>query len=224
MEKKRYMIVLSLVLALVVVLSGQARAELFGFEAITDNSGISSSYAQQLAVDVASAGGGTQVLFTFYNYGPIGGSITDIYFDDTAGLLAFDSIFADSGPGVTFVNSGAGTNPADLPSGNTAVPPFVATQPLTVESTPNPPIHGVNPGEYVAVLYDIVSGSFAGVRSALLAGFDGADTLRIGIHVRGIDPTGVNQSDSFIAVPVPGAAILGLLGLGIAGWKLRKFA
>ncbi len=39
--KTHYVTILGLVLALVVVLSGQAaRAELFGFEAITNNSGI----------------------------------------------------------------------------------------------------------------------------------------------------------------------------------------
>ena len=231
--KKHYMSILSLVLAMVVILSAEARAELFGFAAITNNSGVSSTYAQQLAVDVTDPGG-NQVLFTFYSDGPasslydvpspIAGAITDIYFDDSAGLLAFDSIFGDSGAGVTFVNSGAGTSPVNLPAGNTVVPPFVATQPLSVESDPNPPVNGVNPGEYVALLYDIVSGDYAGVRNALLSGFAGADTLRIGMHVRGIDPTGVNQSDSFIMTPVPGAVILGLLGLGIAGWKLRRFA
>jgi len=46
-------------------------------------------------------------------------------------------------------------------------------------------------------------------------------SLRIGIHVQGFDGEG---SESFVNTPVPGAVLLGLLGLG-AGWlKLRKSA
>jgi hypothetical protein len=44
--------------------------------------------------------------------------------------------------------------------------------------------------------------------------------LRIGIHVQAIGISG--NSDSFIMTPVPGAVILGMLGLSVAGWKLRK--
>jgi hypothetical protein len=32
------------------------------------------------------------------------------------------------------------------------------------------------------------------------------------------------NSQDFVLVPVPAAVLLGMLGLGIAGWKLRKFA
>jgi len=35
---------------------------------------------------------------------------------------------------------------------------------------------------------------------------------------------GVGIDDVMYAVPVPGAVLLGILGLGVAGWKLRKFA
>ena len=230
-RRKHYVSILGIVLALVVILSPAAQAELFGFGAITNNSGVSGTYAGQLAVDVTDPGS-NQVLFTFYNDGPgsslydvlspIAGSITEIYFDDNAGLLAFNSI--TNGLGVSFVNSGAGTSPGDLPSGNTLVPPFVATTPLSVESQPQPPVNGVNPNEWVALRYDILTGSYAGVLNALHLGLTGADTLRIGIHVRGILPTGVNQSDSFIMVPIPGAVILAIFGLGVVGIKLRKYA
>jgi len=41
-----------------------------------------------------------------------------------------------------------------------------------------------------------------------------------------IDLLGPSTSDDFhtSVVPVPGAVLLGILGLGVAGWKLRKFA
>jgi len=205
-----------------------AHAGLFGFEAITNNSGVSGTYALQLAVDVSNTGS-DQVLFKFYNDGPggslydvlspIAGSIARIYFDDSANLIAFNSIFSDSGAGVNFIIA---PTPGTFPGGNTLPNPFVATDGL--RCSPTPPINGANPGEWVAVKYDIVSGDYAGVLNALRLGFDGADTLRIGIHVQGILPTGVNQSDSFIMVPVPGAVILAIFGLGAVGIKLRKYA
>jgi hypothetical protein len=81
--------------------------------------------------------------------------------------------------------------------------------------------------------------TFADVINAINVGFnpdlyyDGGDaydgwtepSLRIGIHVQGIDgPWGCDQSDTYILTPVPGSVLLGMLGLSVAGLKLRKFA
>ncbi len=231
-ERRHYASVLSLVLALVVILPAAAQAALYGFEAITNNSGVSGTVAGQLSVDVTSAGGGTQALFTFYNDGPSGSAydvsspiiseITTMYFDDTAGVLSGLASITQSPVGFTDFASGA--TPANLPSGNTATPPFSATSGLSAQRT-TAPTGGVDVGESAALLYNVVIGkTFTDVINALNLGATGVDALRIGLHVQGINPTGVNASDSFIITPVPGAAILGLLGLGIAGWKLRKYA
>lgn len=57
------------------------------------------------------------------------------------------------------------------------------------------------------------------------------DITNIGFRVRGLNMGGSDTSypsysDDFhiSVVPVPGAVLLGILGLGLAGWKLRKYA
>jgi hypothetical protein len=47
----------------------------------------------------------------------------------------------------------------------------------------------------------------------------------IGFEVQ-LNRGGIGDSDSYhtSVVPVPGAVLLGLLGIGVAGWRLRKFA
>ena len=47
------------------------------------------------------------------------------------------------------------------------------------------------------------------------------NTIRIGLRVQRTGLDG-EESDSLILVPVPAAVILGLLGLGAAGLKLRR--
>jgi hypothetical protein len=239
--KRRYVVILGLSLALIVSLSPQARAELFGFGAITNNSGVSGTYAGQLAVDVTDAGNnGTynQVLFTFYNDGPtsslydvtspIDGSITGVYFDDGA-LLGIASVSGSSG-----VSFSSPATPSDLPGGNNLDPAFVTSTNFSADADNPPYTNGVNPGEWVGILFNLQSGkTFDDVLAAINAGFalspgdnpdSPIDTLRVGIHVQGILPTGVNQSDSFIMTPVPAAVILGVLGLSVVGLKLRKYA
>lgn len=68
---KRHIIFLSLVLV-VLILSTEARAEIFGFECITNPSNsTAAAIGAQLTVDVTAENGGSQVLFTFYNEGPL---------------------------------------------------------------------------------------------------------------------------------------------------------
>jgi len=59
-------------------------------------------------------------------------------------------------------------------------------------------------------------------------GLDLDDISDIGFRIRGDMLNGdyPSSGDAFhiSLVPVPGAVLLGLLGLGAAGWKLRKFA
>jgi hypothetical protein len=230
MMLRRRVYLLIICLAALCVSVAPARADLYGFGAITNNSGVSGTYAGQLAVDVTAVGS-SQVSFTFYNDGPylspydvvspIAGAITEIYFDDGA-LLGSPTITNMSG--VNFVN---GADPGNLPSGHALDLDFIATVAFSAESDPEKPVNGVNPNEYVSLLFGLEQGkTFADVLSAIDLGFNQPEVegaLRIGIHVRGILPEGVNQSDSFIMTPAPAAVILGMLGLGAAGMKLRKF-
>ena len=84
---------------------------------------------------------------------------------------------------------------------------------------------GVDPGEELEILFwlqdDLI---FDDVLDDLATG-----ALRIGIHARGFASGG---GESFVneipidpaMVPLPGAVLLGMLGLGVAGVKLRRCA
>ena len=190
----------------VVVGFSQAQAATFGFGCISNNlAGDCSIGEAQLFVDVTDAGAG-QVLFTFTNTGTYLSSITDVYFDDGT-LLGIASI-DDSDSGVSFSQ---GASPGNLPAGNNASPPFLATAGFTADSNPAVQPNGVNPGEYLGITFDLLSGvTYADTINALQSGTD----LRIGIHVQGFASGG---SESFVnTVPVPAAVWLfgsGLLGL-----------
>jgi hypothetical protein len=236
--KKHYMTILGLVLALTIVLSGQVQAALFGFSNITNDATV--NVANQLSVEVTNytqEGDTTNsVLFTFSNSGPTASSITDIYFDDGA-LLGIATVINGTG-----VNMGYPTTPGDLPAGENLVPPFETT---SYEHPQLPPHfsagttntnYGVNPDESVGIVFDIGTNAFEDVINAIYVGLDpdnyigasdndgwNAPSLRIGLHVQSVENMDEN-SDSFIMTPVPQAVILGLLGLGVAGIKLRKYA
>jgi hypothetical protein len=230
-KPQRLTCVSSLVFILLTFLSAEARAELFGFGGISNDSGLSDQLAQQLCVNVTDAGVG-QVLFTFYNNppdfpdfyipdDPVPSSITDVYFDDGS-LLGIANIF-DEHAGVSFSSP---ATPGDLPGGSSIEPPFETTAGFSADSdTPVQPM-GANPGESVGILFNLKDEqTFADVLAAIYKGFDdplGGESLRIGLHLQSIGPE--SGSDSFIMTPVPGAVILGLLGLSVAGIKLRKFA
>lgn len=222
MEKKHNVTVLYLILALVVILPAAARADLYGFYPITSNSGLQNIVALQLSVDITNPGG-NQALFTFYNDGPalspydvlspITSQITTIYIDDNAGVLSGLASITQSPIG--FTDFAAGANPTNLPGGNTAG--FTADTALSAQRSSSPS-GGADVGEYVSILYNLVAGkSFADVINAMNLAL-----MRVGLHVQGIGGSG-GTSDSFLT-PVPGAVILGVLGLGIVGWKLRKYA
>jgi hypothetical protein len=239
-KPQRQICVSSLVFILLIFLSAEARADVFGFSAISNTSGLSDELAQQLCVDVTYHGeledGTDQVLFTFYNNpdsdlgsdfaefytpDPLASSIADVYFDDGS-LLGIADIF-NGGPGVSFSDPAV---PEDLPGGNSIEPPFETTAGFSADSdTPVQPM-GVNPDEFVGILFNLQPGrDFGDVLAAIYQGFDdplGGESLRIGLHLQAIGPE--SGSDSFTMTPVPGAVILGLLGLSVAGIKLRKFA
>jgi len=176
------------------------------------------------------------------------GAITDIYFDDGA-LLGISSIINSTG-----VSFGYPAAPGNLPGGNTVYPAFETSSVESPVMTPhfsadsrNAPL-GADPGEHVGILFDLEgSNTLGNVIDAINVGFDPAEyydggaayddndgwtrpSLRIGIHVSNLgldknsDDDPGDYSDSFIMTPVPGAFLLGILGLGVAGVKMRRFA
>ena len=201
------------------ILASNANAYYYGFEQITSNG--NTPVASQLLVNV-TAEDTNQVLFSFFNQGPVDSSITDVYFDDGSLLGISSLIDSDDGvggdPGVDF---SVDASPGDLPGGNPIG--FDVTAGFLADSDSPPPKKGINPGEWLGILFDLQSGaSFDDVISQL-----GDGRLRIGLHVQSI---GTNDgSESFVnnmtAVPIPGA--VWLLGTGLIGTvgltrKLKK--
>jgi len=182
-----------------------ASAVTLGFDCITGNNATNCGIGEaQLTVDV-EAEGATQVRFTFQNSGPEPATITEIYFDDGT-LLGIASIL-DPDPGVDFVQD---ASPPDLPGGDEISPPFQVTMGFLAEATPPPAFEGVDPGESVAIVFDLEGG---GTFADIIAELTDA-SLRIGIHVISIGDT--DDSESFVNIPIPEPGSLLLLGAGCA--------
>jgi hypothetical protein len=196
-----------------------ASATTLSFDCITDNiAGDCAIGEAQLSVTVTSPMAG-KVLFTFANAGPAASSITDVYFDDgsllgIAGLIDADDNalgpFGDAG-----VDYSQDASPPNLPGGNNASPPFQVTAGFLADSDPSAQPNGVNPGEWLGIVFDLQTGqNLADVVQELTDG-----TLRIGIHVQGFATEG---SESFVNEPVPEAGPGALLGLGLAGLAVAR--
>ena len=204
-------------------IAAPAYAILYGFDNITNNNPADAAIGEaQLSVDVTDQGSGL-VLFTFSNTGPEASSITDVYFND-ASLFDFASLIdADDNPNGYLSDPGVDfspyASPGDLPGGNNASPPFVmAPASPSFDSDPDVQANGVNPGEFLGILFE--DASFTDV----IAAINSLD-LRIGIHVQGFASGG---SESFVngngisSVPEPAAMLLlggGLICLAVVGRK-----
>ncbi|MDI6451820.1 hypothetical protein [Anaerobaca lacustris] len=189
----------------------------YDFTCITNNNAIDAAVGEaQLSVIVSADQLTDQwARFTFYNAGPEPSSIKGVYFYDGA-LLGNDDVTLASSSGVSFA---AGADPAHLPGYSES-----ATRVFAADADPPPPKNGVQEAEWLEVLFDLAEGkTFADVLGSINRGFaDGyvaGASLVIGVHVIAFTGGG---SESFIMVPVPGAALLGFLGFGWAGLKLRK--
>ena len=203
-----------------------AGAALYGFTPVSFNSGAAANaMAAQLSLDVTQLG--SYALFSFVNDGPVTSTITGTYFDDGAGVL--DSLLKPvNGPGVNFRLGGT---PANLPAPQ-APYHFRADFWATANAPKGLGKKGVdNTGEIVTLPFTLESGrSFTDVLTALGAGqadpTSTGGTLRVGIHVQSIGTA--DTSDAFLLTPadapLPGALVLGLLGLSIAGLTMRRLA
>ncbi len=207
-----------------------AQAVQFGFDNITGNdTGNVATGESQLFVDVTDAGN-NQVNFRFFNTGPNASSITQIYFDDGT-LLGIASITGSSN-GVNYQQPTSGQN--NLPGGNTI--DFDSTREF--RAFPSPPVqpNGVNPGEYVDITFNLLSGvNYQDTLDAMALslanpGVDVTNGLRIGIHVQGYANGGsesfVNGSPTPVTPPTPVPEPLTILGtavvLGFGGLCQRE--
>jgi hypothetical protein len=194
----------------VLALCSSASADLYSFARITSNS---STILNQLSVDVTAAGG-NRVNFTFKNNVGAASSITGIYFDDDAGVLASIKSLTESS-GVDFSTGGS---PPDLPSGTN----IGFSSQFRATANPPPSSNGISTSaEYLTIKFDLAGGkAFGDVLAALES-----QSIRIGLHVQAL-PDG--KSDSYVTkpptvvVPSPNAAFLGLIGLALLGFQRGK--
>ncbi|TWU14530.1 PEP-CTERM motif protein [Symmachiella macrocystis] len=211
---------------------------ILGFGRLSANSvGDSLIGETQLTVELSDVGS-SQVAFIFRNAGPDASSIADVYFDDDGNLASIASLIdADDGVGGDLgVDFSPGANPPNIPARNNISPSFDVTVGLLADSDAPAQPNGVNPGEQLTVIMNLMSGvTFADTVAAIdLAGAAGG--LRIGIHVQGFASGG---SETFVnippdlpppppapgVVPEPSSMLLmamGMFGLAGYGWRKRK--
>lgn len=198
-----------------------AHAADYSFNCISGNSPQSCADGQnRLSLQVTQAGG-NQVDFTFRNLSALGSSITEIYFADGT-LLGIASVI-DSGDGVTFSQVGS-ANPANLPSGGTLSPAFVATQGFVVDTGNGGNAKGVENKldgglqEFATIRFNLINGkTFADTLAALNGPLGDGNDLRVGVHVRGFS---AGTSESFVTattVPEPDGGLLAIAALGVTG-------
>ncbi len=213
---KKFLIALAL--GACVAAPASAATASYSFNCLTNTNAANCGIGEaQLFMDVSDTLVASQVLFEFRNTGLAASSLTDIYFDDGT-LLGIAQVF--NGIGVSFTPPAI---PGNLPGANNASPAFQTTAGFSADSDNPPPINGVNPGEKVGILFNLISGkSFADVVNALgIAG--GANGLRVGVHVQSF---GNDGSESFINAvsPVPEAKqwLMMLLGISVIATRAMR--
>jgi hypothetical protein len=206
---------LTVCILLVGMATATARADLYGFQRISNNA--PENVASQFAMDVTSRAA-NQVTFTFTNTAVIPASITDVYFE-VPDWFASLIVPMEASAGVKFTPP---AKPGHLPEGNTTTPEFHVTPGYSADSDPPVQPNGINAAnEYLKITFQLAPNR--GLSSVLAALNDG--DVRVGLRAQGI---GANEeSDSFISngavVPAPPALLLGCLGLGLL-YRRRRAA
>ncbi len=192
-----------------------ASAITLGVQAITSNGVASVAQAEAgIAIDVTQISGGAR--FTFSASGPDYFSLKNLYWDNASGVLGIITGLTSSGAGV---NYSVKSSPGNFAAGN----PISFDEDFEVRANNPAPSNGVNPGEWLGVDFTLVGGAtFADLISDLTDG-----SVRIGIHAIAFAN---GKSESLVhtpppegePIPLPSAAGLAALGLGITALRRRR--
>jgi len=192
----------------------------FGFQCVDPTSTVCQGVAPQLQMQVSDGPSSNQVSFGFINNGPLSSIITQVYWDDAATpLLDFSAPVLTPPAGKDWA---VGGTPANLPGGNTLVPPFMSD--FMVSANSPTPSNGIGPTESMEVVMARASGkTYIEVINALNAG-----SVLVGLHVQGVAPTGGSvalfNGPGVPQVPEPGTALLlGSAMAALAFIKRKKF-
>lgn len=211
----------AITLALVGAAVGTAEAgPIYSFNRITNNSPYNPE--RQLTVEV-NAAGPNQVDFTFRNSGPFWCGISDIFFDD--GTLLGISQIIDSGLLVSFHR---GASPGNLPGGATL--DFQTTQGFSADSDWPDQIFAIHPGEWLTIRFNLINGqTYEDTLDAIELGLaqGGVEgSLRIGLQVRsgllGLVCDSFVNGGQIRAIPLPTAAAMSAVGLGLVARRRRR--